>query len=142
MTYLKDLFQFLSKEISEGKTRFCLVANDRGQGVIESYIHPLGKNGETFDFSLSDFGTEVQIMSNPEAARVDSGKALQGIEAEPMLQFFNYHHLPDHLKQVSAPFAALAIELISSTPRNPERTTALRKLLEAKDCAVRAVIYK
>jgi hypothetical protein len=27
-------------------------------------------------------------------------------------------------------------------PRNPERTTALRKLLEAKDCAVRASIYK
>lgn len=57
---------------------------------------------------------------------------------EPLLQFFSYDHLPSHLRAVSKPFCDLA-ELIAATlPRNPERTVALHKLLEAKDCAVRA----
>ena len=61
---------------------------------------------------------------------------------EPMLQFFEYAHLPEHLQPVSAHFAVLAQAIVEQLPRNPERTTALRKLLEAKDCAVRAVIYR
>ncbi len=60
---------------------------------------------------------------------------------EPMLQFFSYAHLPPHLAEVSSPFCDLA-HTICTLPRNPERTVALRKLLESKDCAVRAVLYK
>lgn len=61
---------------------------------------------------------------------------------EPILQFFAYAHLPEHLQTISRPFSEMAEELVRSLPRNPERTTALRKLLEAKDCAVRAFLYK
>lgn len=61
---------------------------------------------------------------------------------EPMMQFFAYEHLPPHLQQVSKEFYTLATAVVVSIPRNPERTVALRKLLEAKDCAVRASIYK
>jgi hypothetical protein len=61
---------------------------------------------------------------------------------DPMQQFFTYEHLPDNLKAVSKPFAELAGMIVATVPRNPERTVALRKLLESKDCAVRAVIYK
>lgn len=61
---------------------------------------------------------------------------------EPMLQFFEYSHLPDHLKDVSAPFWLMAQSITTKLPRNPERSAALRKLLEAKDCAVRAALYK
>lgn len=61
---------------------------------------------------------------------------------EPLLQFFAFWHLPEHLQIVSKPFASLAIVLVSSLPANLERSEALRKLLEAKDCAVRAVLYK
>ncbi len=61
---------------------------------------------------------------------------------EPLMQFFAYAHLPEHLQAISKPFGDLA-ELIAATlPRNPERTVALRKLLEAKDCAVRARLFK
>lgn len=59
---------------------------------------------------------------------------------ERMLQFFHYEHLPEHLRDVSQPFCELANHIVNSLPRNPERTVALRKLLEAKDCAVRAVL--
>jgi hypothetical protein len=61
---------------------------------------------------------------------------------EPMLQFFAYRHLSINLQLVSKPFCELAYTLVHTIDRNPERTVALRKLLEAKDCAVRAVFYK
>lgn len=56
-------------------------------------------------------------------------------------QFFHYGHLPPHLQAVSKPFGLLATELYQ-LPDNPEKETALRKLLEAKDCAVRCLIAK
>lgn len=56
---------------------------------------------------------------------------------EPMMKFFQYEHLPLHLQETSAQFCSLALKLLA-IPRNPERTVAFRKLLEAKDCAVRA----
>jgi hypothetical protein len=59
---------------------------------------------------------------------------------EPLLQFFAYTHLPNELQLISSRFHRLAIEIVAALPRNPERTVALRKLLEAKDCAVRARI--
>ncbi len=57
---------------------------------------------------------------------------------EHIEQFFAWGHLPPHLQSVSKPFADLATAIVSTLPRNPERTVALRKLLEAKDAAVRA----
>ncbi|AEI66957.1 hypothetical protein [Corallococcus macrosporus] len=59
---------------------------------------------------------------------------------EHIMQFFAYGHLPPKLQLVSAPFGDLALKLHAEVPRNPERTVALRKLLEAKDAAVRAVL--
>lgn len=61
---------------------------------------------------------------------------------EPIMQFFAYAHLPAHLQEISKPFGELAELLVSALPRNPERTVALRKLLEGKDAAVRAKLFK
>lgn len=61
---------------------------------------------------------------------------------EPIMQFFAYDHLPEKLQQVSKPFGVIANDIVDTLPRNPERTVALRKLLEAKDAAVRALIFK
>lgn len=61
---------------------------------------------------------------------------------EPLKQFFAYEHLPEHLQAHSKPFCDLADHIIETLPKNQERTTALRKLLEAKDCAVRAQLFK
>lgn len=54
-----------------------------------------------------------------------------------LLQFFRYDHLPYELQIVSKPFGELANTICQLLPDNSERTTALRKLFEAKDCAVR-----
>lgn len=61
---------------------------------------------------------------------------------EPILQFFAYAHLPAHLQAVSKPFGDLAEHMVATLPRNAERSAGLRKLLEAKDCAVRALLFK
>jgi hypothetical protein len=77
-------------------------------------------------------------------------------DQEHILQFFAFQHLPAHLQLVSKPFCDLAHAMVmgdnvpeSGTvtfggplPRNPERTVALRKLLEAKDAAVRALVAR
>jgi hypothetical protein len=57
-----------------------------------------------------------------------------------LLRFFQYEHLPRHLAEVSKPFALLAYQVADELPSGAETTTALRKLLEAKDCAVRAAL--
>jgi hypothetical protein len=59
-----------------------------------------------------------------------------------LLQFFTFEHLPEKLQAASKPFAILAAHIVETLPSNPERTVALRKLLEAKDCAVRALLFK
>lgn len=63
-------------------------------------------------------------------------------DSEPMLQFFEYADLPPNLQEFSKPWHDLAVCVVDTLPRNPERTVALRKLLEGKDCAVRARLLK
>jgi len=57
-----------------------------------------------------------------------------------IMQYFTYKHLPPHLRIVSEPFCLLAERVVETVPRNPERAASLRKLMEAKDCAVRAAL--
>ena len=57
-----------------------------------------------------------------------------------VLKFFAYEHLPERLQKISKPFGTLAQELAERAPDNQETTVALRKLLEAKDAAVRAAL--
>jgi hypothetical protein len=78
------------------------------------------------------------------------------MEQEHILQFFAYEHLPAPLQTISRPFCELAHAIVNGDngpesgtttfgpplPRNPERTVALRKLLEAKDAAVRAKLAR
>lgn len=61
-------------------------------------------------------------------------------EKEHIEQYFSFAHLPEHLQEVAVPFAKLALHICETLPRNPERSVALRKLLESKDAAVRALI--
>lgn len=57
-----------------------------------------------------------------------------------ILKYFAYAHLPEHLQLVSRPFWDTANKLVRMDLEGPELTVALRKLLESKDCAVRAAL--
>lgn len=60
--------------------------------------------------------------------------------SDPILRYFAYAHLPQHLAVVSALFSDLATNLDETLPDGPEKSEALRKLLQSKDAAVRAAL--
>ena len=82
-------------------------------------------------------GVAAEVHAKAEQAASNPGRAVDRME-----QFFAYAHLPANLQAVSEPFCRLATLVCDTLPSNPERTVALRKLLEAKDCAVRALLFK
>lgn len=57
----------------------------------------------------------------------------------PIMKYFAYAHLPAHLQEVSAPIAELARRM-DALPNSAEKSAGMRKLLEAKDCFVRAAL--
>lgn len=60
---------------------------------------------------------------------------------QQVTRWFDYDHLPEGApRDVSKACAFLASDIIVDLPDGPELTTGLRKLLEAKDCFVRAAI--
>lgn len=63
-------------------------------------------------------------------------------EEHYLIRYFKYAHLPDHLKAVSQPWCELAHHVDATLPDGSEKSTALRKLLEGKDAAVRAALPK
>ncbi|MBA4359321.1 hypothetical protein [Pseudomonas mandelii] len=56
----------------------------------------------------------------------------------PIMKYFEYAHLPPHLQEVSKPIGDLARQMDELLPDGAEKSAGLRKLLEAKDCLVRA----
>ena len=56
----------------------------------------------------------------------------------PIMKYFEYAHLPPHLQEVSRPIGDLAHQMNDQLPDGPEKSAGLRKLIEAKDCLVRA----
>jgi len=88
-------------------------------------------------------------MSEKDVGVSERSERRRGSEAPParhpavdgIMQFFAYAHLPEKLQAVSKGFCDLA-ETVADGPQNAETTVALRKLLEAKDAAVRAYLFK
>lgn len=60
------------------------------------------------------------------------------IMAEGIMKFFEYQHLPENLQKISKPIGDLAKQMDEVLPSSAEKSAGLRKLLEAKDCLVRA----
>lgn len=60
----------------------------------------------------------------------------------PILKYFEYSHLPPHLQEISKPICDIAKHYNDTIKDSPEKSAGLRKLLEAKDCLVRAALEK
>lgn len=58
----------------------------------------------------------------------------------PIIRYFAFSHLPEKLQVVSRPIGELALQMEAEIPDGPEKSAGLRKLLEAKDCLVRAAL--
>lgn len=94
--------------------------------------------------------TSVTLYQPGDDIPVDGGYAVwmtyQQAQAQPKLQgsttakYFAFGHLPGHLQAVSRPLGDLAELLEQLLPNGPEKSAGMRKLLEAKDCFVRAAL--
>lgn len=93
-------------------------------GVPTPVVDPVAtterRTGEAFD--------DRSILDELNARRAEVG----------ILKHFRFGHLKPESRAISRRFAELALFIVKSTPRDPEQTVALRKLLESKDAAVRA----
>jgi len=56
------------------------------------------------------------------------------------IKYFGFAHLPNKLQRFSAPIKTLAEFMEDKLPDGPEKSAGMRKLLEAKDCFVRAAL--
>ncbi len=80
-------------------------------------------------------------MLTPEEKWERAGMPETTVTEDRMMKWFAYEHLPEHLREISQAFCFLAREMCHKIEPGPERTVMLRKLLEAKDAAVRAVVH-
>lgn len=87
-----------------------------------------GVNSEIYPCKLDIFEKTYEPLP--------SGKHRQS--ESDILKYFTYAHLPDALKEVSKPLSEIANMLDESLPNCAEKSAGMRKLLEAKDCFVRA----
>lgn len=82
-------------------------------------------------------------MTNNDVPHVECNDMTGKITRPQIMQFFEYKHLPVMLAEISRCFYLLAEDMLVKMPNNnPERDRMLIKLLEAKDCAVRAYMFK
>jgi len=84
-------------------------------------------------------GPVSEVYFDPEPSGFGFAPApLVDPDKEPLMQWFRFDHLPEHLAEVSEPFCNLAKHIVIVLPKNQQRDWALLKLIEAKDAAVRS----
>lgn len=120
--------------------------NGPGSLPPDMTVGEVGAAPEGFAVARCDYfdGTELRSRWLPCADLVPENPDEQvlGIalaSGEAICEHFSFRHLPAKLAATSREFARLAAYLVRAAPRSAERTVALRKLLEGKDAAVRAV---
>ncbi len=79
------------------------------------------------------------MVTDPANHRMTDEERARVTRNYPIIRFFQYNHLPPHLQSVSQMFAEVAW-MMAVAPRSAETSAGLRKLLEAKDCAVRSAL--
>lgn len=100
---------------------------------IENWV----QRGYRVEIWHKELGQEVMRGSEKRRKR-----RMDRMDRDHIMQFFSYEHLKPEMQEVSKPFCELAEHVHDTLPRNPERTIALRHILQAKDAAVRAFIAK
>ena len=110
--------------------------------IAKQFVDALAATGGLVSATLTHWPDTTPIVDDLKAGVRLARSFGEEWQGEPILQFFSFAHLPPAMQLVSRPFCHLAYQLVATLPRNAERTVALRKLLEAKDAAVRAAIAK
>ena len=97
-------------------------------------------NGDTHCKTCGLTGNTSEFLPEPPEVSLPEEMKRPLLKNNPLMKFFGYKHLPEHLQVISKPFHDLAELMCVEMGNNAEGVTALRKLLEAKDCAVRSLL--
>jgi hypothetical protein len=82
-------------------------------------------------------------MTQPETKKVSPGVRVAGgrhPSVALVARWFDFDHLNGHLRIVSQQIAAVAQNMVDDIPDDPQLVLGLQKLVEAKDCFVRAAL--
>ena len=85
-------------------------------------------------------GGEGGLAAMLPAPLESSLKKEKKMSANQIMKYFEFRHLPEKLQEVSKPFCDVAQAMDTLLPDSAEKSAGLRKLLEAKDCFVRAAL--
>jgi hypothetical protein len=131
----------IAREIPEGG----LIPYDPGSKDPDSLAHAFVR-----DFKLTNNVISAKLIHWPDTTPIvdnlltctrEHGDFSERWQGEEMLRYFGFGHLPEGpMRETSRLFCHLAFMVVRTVPRSPERTVALRKLLEGKDAAVRAAL--
>lgn len=113
-----------------------ILRHSRGTQSLEAFV---GGYLVRYDDGYVSWSPKEAFESGYTKVTVVTDAEMASLAGEHILQFFAFNHLPPHLQEISRPFCEMAVRIMHE-PRNPERTVALRKLLESKDACVRARI--
>ena len=132
--------------------------NDIAYVVLDGCLVPFTVSEQKTTADAAKYGplhshygfTSFKLVPHPGPYRQAEEQSGSGVQAQPsaevqapdILQYFDFEHLPNHLQEISRPLHAIAHFMASDIPASPELSAGLRKLLEAKDCFVRAKLTK
>jgi len=112
-------------------------AKEKGYKTGDSLPHEDGYEVEYEDGYRSWSPEKVFVKAYSEMSRMRAGWPE---EMREMLSYFKWDHLPEHLQEVSAPFAALAWRTAQQWTGRCQTIEALKLLVQAKDATVRAAL--
>lgn len=112
---------------------------DEPDVLAKRFVDAFAKRNSILSAKLTHWPDNSPIIDNLKTGVREHGDFTERWQGEEMLVHFEFGHLPEGLmRETSRQFCHLAYAMVRTLPRNPERTVALRKLLEGKDAAVRA----
>jgi hypothetical protein len=107
----------------------------------QAFVQLLKNGCSLVSAKLTHWPDTTPIVDNLLTGVRESGDFTERFQPEEMLKYFAFSHLPEGImRETSRAFCHLAYMIVRTVPRSPERTVALRKLLEGKDAAVRAAM--
>ena len=109
--------------------------------LAKRFVDEFSKSNNVLSAKLTHWPDTTPIIDDLKTGVREHGDFTERWQGEELLKFFQFHHLPEGpMRETSRAFCHLAFAMVRTLPRSPERTVALRKLLEGKDAAVRAAM--
>lgn len=130
------------REVKQGEAIDYSKAHPHEPDVLaKRFVEEFAKSNSIVSAKLTHWPDTTPIVDNLQTGIREHGDFTERWQGEELLKFFAFGHLPDGpMRETSRQFCHLAFAIVRTLPRSPERTVALRKLLEGKDAAVRAAM--